>query len=137
MHADYQYLSYLSMPPKQKARASRRRCNATTTFAASPHSAPARWMRTNLTFLVQFFHHATAHFACRPHSRRAISRPRSFLFRPIPTTLALHRVYLHAMVSSSRVSADRRLLRAGDGPVGLGVRVLRDYQPIPVVSRDQ
>lgn len=41
------------------------------------------------------------------------------------------------MVPCSGVPPDRRLLRAGDGSMGSGLRVLRDHQLVPVVPGDQ
>lgn len=64
--------------------------------------------------------------------------------RPLPpiqilcnVRLALHGVHFDAMVQSPGVPPDRRLLRSGDGSVGGGVRILRDYQPVPALSGNQ
>ena len=66
------------------------------------------------------------------------------LFPPPPATLrwkletpALHGVYLDAVVQSPGVPANRRFLRPGNGPMGRGLRVFRDHEPLSLVSRNQ
>lgn len=74
----------------------------------------------------------------KPHTSPPPTPSKSLLCRLTPVgRSALHGVHLDEMVPSSGVPPHGRLLWAGDGPVGGGLRLLRDHQPVPALSGDE